>query len=159
MIPGQPSSPRIHHCLSWACKNTIRDPTETEQGLDLGPLNNDCKIQYSLAASIRKKKKKKLKLCASGRAYLAGMEEDAYYKDWQGPDQTNLCQRRVRCWTFTNLSPHYAKTHTETWRLNMQMKHTMYEEACSVHCTSAPNFLYFPTTTCLNITPYLPQPL
>lgn len=34
----------------------------------------------------------------------------------------------------------------------MQMKHRMYKEACSVNCTYMPNFLYFPTSPCLEPT-------
>lgn len=55
---------------------------ETEDGLDWGPLNPDHKIQCSLATSIRGKKKKRRKLCASWVVYLAGVQwEDAYWKE------------------------------------------------------------------------------
>lgn len=41
--------------------------------------------------------------------------------------------------TFHRLSPHYnAKNHAQRWRLNMQMKHTMYEEAYSVTARPIP---------------------
>lgn len=62
--------------------------SETDQGLDLGPLNPEHKIQCPLAASIRRERREKSWNYASWVADTAGMQredthrkEGAYYKD------------------------------------------------------------------------------
>lgn len=75
---------------------------ETEQGLESGPLNPNHQRQIPGELSLRPLE-----------AYLAGMwREDAYYNDWQKPDQS--VPRRIPVLTFTNFLPHY-NTKNQAW--------------------------------------------
>lgn len=71
------------------------------------------------------------------------------------PDQSE--PNGPQLWLSADVSPQCnAKNYAQRWKLNMQMKHTVYE-AWFVNCVCGPNFLYFPTPTCLYVTPYPPQ--
>lgn len=109
--------------------------SETEHGLDSGPLT--LTVKYSVPCLFHKeKKKKKIKLCTSWVAHLAGMQtedayckEDTYCKDWWRPDQTSLHQDGPQCWTFTDFFPHNNTKNPTHGGDSTLFRHVIYEEA------------------------------
>lgn len=138
--------------------------SETDQRLDLSPLNPDHKIRGSLIAETLG-----FSSSMSCRSAETGClpKEGLHYEDWQRPNQTSLHQGGLQSWPFTELFPHYdTQNHTQGWGFNMLMRHddAWENNYCPQNlCAQLPvspcpcmlRYHFFPTSVSLQICPRL----